>query len=117
MSNEHLNYEQMGLTEAHANSLTTHKGMRQLLYHVIGNSPTRVIGAKSGANHMKLYFENDGLLAMSTSPSDMNAIHMADRQIRRSLGSHGFEYQTMKDMGRQKKKKKDEGPEEEPQSA
>jgi hypothetical protein len=113
MSNEHLNYEQMGLTVAHANSLTTHKGMRQLLYHVIENSPTRVIGAKSGTNHMKLYFENDGLLAMSSSPSDMNAIHMADRQIRKSLGSHGLEYQTMKDFSRKKKKQKD-SPEEPP---
>lgn len=107
MSNEHLNYEQMGLTEEGANGLTTHKEMRQLLHHVVANSPTRVIGTKGHANHIKLYFENDGLLTMSSTPGDTNAVHMADRQIRRSLAGHGIEYQTMKEFKKNKKKQKD----------
>lgn len=95
------------MTTEIANSLTSHKEMRQLLYHVSQNSPTRVIGTGGAGSHIKLYFENDGLLTMSSSPSDINAVHMADRQIRKSLGSHGFEYQTMKEFKKAKKKQKD----------
>ena len=103
MAKEHLNYEQMGLTHGAINSLSSHKGVRNLLGHLVNNSPTRVI-AQGGKNHIKLYFENDGLITMSKSPSDNRAMKNNESQIRRSLSSHGFEYQTMSEFGRKSKK-------------
>lgn len=103
MAKEHLNYEQMGLTHGHIKSLTSHKETRKLLGHLVDNSPTRVI-AQHGKTHIKLYFENDGLVAISGSPSDNRAVSNNDKQIRRSLSSHGFEYQTMSEFNRPSKK-------------
>jgi type IV pilus biogenesis protein CpaD/CtpE len=45
---------------------------------------------------------------MSSSPSDSHAVENADKQIRRSLASHGIEYQTMSEIKRNKNKQKDE---------
>ena len=113
MAKDHLNYEQMKLTHAHINSLTSHKETRGLLSHLVDNSPTRVI-AQHGKTHIKLYFENDGLITISGSPSDNRAVSNNDKQIRRSLASHGFEYTTMSDFQRPKKKNKEQ-PEQEPE--
>ena len=113
MTKEHLNYEQMGLTHGHINDLTNHKETRQLLGHLVDNSPTRVIAAGSGSKHIKLFFENDGLVVLARSPSDHHAVKNNDNFIKKSLTSHGFEYQTMKDFSRKKKKQKD-NPEEPP---
>ena len=108
MAKEHLNYEQMNLTHGHIKSLTGHKGMQGLLRHLVDNSPARVIATGGGNHHVKLYFENDGLITMAGSPSDSHAVENADKQIRRSLASHGIEYQTMSEIKRNKKKQKDE---------
>lgn len=104
MAKEHLNYEQMSLTHGQINSLTSHKETRGLLAHLVDNSPTRVIA--SGGSHIKLYFENDGLVTIASSPSDTHAVVNNDKQIRRSLASHGFEYPTMSEFQRHKKKQK-----------
>ena len=115
MAKENLNYEQMGLTHGHIKSLTGHKGMQGLLGHLVDNSPTRVIASGGGNKHIKLFFENDGLVTMSSSPSDPHSVENADKQIRKSLASHGIEYLTVSDFQRHKKKQKDvpeQGPEE-----
>jgi urease accessory protein UreE len=82
--------------------------MQGLLGHLVENSPARVIATGGGNRHVKLYFENDGLITMSSSPSDSHAVENADKQIRRSLASHGIEYQTMSEIKRNKNKQKDE---------
>lgn len=107
MAKEHLNYAQMGLTHGQINSISSHKGVRKLLGHLVDNSPTRVI-AQSGKNHIKLFFENDGLVSMASTPSDNRAMKNNESQIRKSLASHGFEYQTMSSFERHSKKGKQE---------
>jgi hypothetical protein len=114
MANEHLNYEQMKLTHGHINSLTSHRETRKLLAHLVDNSPTPVI-AHGGKNHIKLYFKDDGLVTMSGSPSDPRSNTNADLQIRRSLASHGFEYQTLSSFSKNSKKKNKEQPEQGPE--
>ena len=115
MSNEHLNYEQMRLTHGHINSLTGNKEMRGLLGHLVDNSPTRVIASGGGSKHIKLYFENDGIVTMASSPSDSHAVQNADKQIRRSLAGHGIEYTTLSEFKRPKKKNKNKGNPEQPE--
>jgi|SanBayMetagenome_1026888.scaffolds.fasta_scaffold37903_2 hypothetical protein len=105
MSNEHLNYEQMGLTHGQINSLTSHKETRKLLAHLVDNSPTPVIAHSGKNNHIKLYFKGDGLVTMAATPSDPRSNTNADLQIRRSLASNGFEYQTLSSFSKKKKKK------------
>lgn len=105
MAKDHLNYEQMGLTHNQVSSLTQHKETRKLLSHLVENSPTPVI-AQSGKNHIKLYFQGDGLVTMASTPSDPRSNKNADMQIRRSLASHGFEYQTVSDFAKKSKKEK-----------
>jgi hypothetical protein len=113
MAKEHLNYDQMSLTHGHINSLTQHKDVRALLGHLVNNSPTRVIASYTGGGHIKLYFENDGMVVTGSTPRDPHSVKNADNQIRKSLSSHGFEYQTMNKFNKQKKKQKD-SPEEPP---
>lgn len=108
MAKDHLNYEQMGLTHGQINGLTGHKQMKGLLAHLVDNSPTRIVASGGGNKHIKLYFENDGLVTMASSPSDPHSVENADKQIRRSLASHGLEYLTMSDFQRHKKKNKKE---------
>lgn len=116
MAKEHLNYEQMAMTHGHIKSLTGHKEMAGLLKHVVDNSPTRVIGTGGGSKHIKLYFEGDGLVVLASSPSDPTSVENGDKQIRKSLASHGFEYQTMSQFKKQKKKqnKEPDNPQEPP---
>jgi len=115
MAKEHLNYEQMGLTHGQVNSLTPHKETRKILAHLVDNSPTPVI-AQGGKSHIKLYFQGDGLVTMAATPSDPRSNTNADLQIRRSLASHGFEYQTLSSFSKKSKKKSEEiAPVEEPE--
>ena len=117
MAKDHLNYEQMKLTHGQINDLTNHKQMRGLLGHLVDNSPTRVIAHKSSSSHIKLYFENDGLVTMASTPSDWHAVENNDKQIRKSLASHGFEYTTFSAFQRPKKKNKNKGNPEQPEQA
>jgi hypothetical protein len=110
MSNEHLNYEQLGLTHGQINSLTSHKETRKLLAHLVNNSPTPVIAHSGKNNHIKLYFKGDGLVTMAATPSDPRSNTNADLQIRRSLATHGFEYQTLSSFSKKKKKERNEEP-------
>lgn len=107
MAKEHLNYDQLKLTHSQIGSLTSHKETRKLLGHLVDNSPARVI-AQSGNTHIKLFFENDGLVAISGSPSDSRAVENNDKQIRRSLAASGIEYKTMSQYERHSKKEKKE---------
>lgn len=113
MAKEQLNYDQMALTEGHASSFRTDNNTKDLLIHVAKHSPTPVIASITQNNHIKLYFKDDGLVVIPGTSGGGRGTANAESQIRRSLGSHGFEFPTMKQIAKQKKKQKD-APEEPP---
>jgi len=108
MAKENLNYEQMGLTHGHIKSLTGHKGVAELLAHVINHSPTPVIGRKTNGNHIQLYFKDDGLVVLPNTPRDQHSVGNAESQIRKSLAGHGFDFPTRGQVQKQSKKEKKE---------
>ena len=108
MAKEHLNYEQMNLTQAHIKGLNVHKVVEDLLTHVMNHSPTPVIGRKTNGGHVQLYFKDDGLVTLPSTPKDQHSVGNAESQIRRSLGSHGFEFPTRGQVKKQSKKEKKE---------
>jgi hypothetical protein len=106
MAKEHLNYEQMALTHGHINGLGVNRDVSGLLAHVIDHSPTPVIGRKTGSGHVQLYFKDDGLVVIPSTPKDAHSIGNAESQIRRSLGTHGFEFPTRNQVQKQARKDK-----------
>jgi hypothetical protein len=113
MAKEHLNYDQHALTEGGVKAIKADNDTSNLLLHVVKHSPTPVIASGGGSKHIKLYFKGDGLVVMSSSSGGGRGPANAESQIRKSLASHGFEFPTMKQVAKQKKKQKD-NPEEPP---
>lgn len=112
MAKDHLNYDQMSMTEGLARQIKTDKNTRNLLVHVARHSPTPVI-AQHGGSHIKLYFKDDGLVVLASTSGGGRGIANAESQIRKSLRGHGFEFPTMKQVAKPKKKQQ-ETPEEPP---
>lgn len=111
MAKEHLNYDQMGLTHGQISELTTEKETKELLAHVVDNSPTPVIGRKTGGNHIQLLFKDDGMIVLAASPTKRGrSVINAEGQIRKSLASHGFDFPKRTQVPKKKKKDAPEGP-------
>jgi len=108
MAKEHLNYEQMGLTHGDIKSMGVHKTVAELISHVIDHSPTPVIGRKTNGGHVQLYFQNDGLVVLPSTPRDAHSVGNAESQIRKSLAGHGFDFPTRGQVQKQAKKEKKE---------
>lgn len=108
MANEHLNYEQMGLTHGHINGLTGHKETKNLLSHLVDNSPTPLIARRTGSGHIQLFFKNDGIVSMPATPSDHRSLKNVETKLFQSLASHGFDYPKMGKLQKSKKKESSE---------
>lgn len=83
MSKDKINHEQF-LTKEHINSLTPHKGMRDFLLSLKGNS-VAFMPTKTAGEHIKLHVIGDGSVFMSQTPSDHRALKNAMADVRRTV--------------------------------
>ena len=75
-SDQHMNH-------AHIKSLTSHKGVREILGKLVDNDVKFI--ASAGNEHIKLKIVGDGLVHLSKTPSDSRAIKNIQGDIQRNI--------------------------------